>query len=375
MFNPTTALIRYCVKRLQSGYRHAYGQQQPAYAELITQVATTALGAIAQSDALYHDVEHTVLVTLVGQEILHGKQRQDGNVSAADWAHFIISLLCHDLGYIKGICSQDDAAQGSYITGLADDRVLLNAGATDASLTPYHVDRGKRYAAEWFADQPLLDLDRLQHHIELTRFPVPAGALHQDTASYAGLARAADLIGQLSDPRYLEKIPALFYEFEEVGTNRALGYRHPGDLRKGFPGFFRAVVAPYLQPAVCYLEAAPKGQQILASLQSNVETVEAESAAAPTPTAFPASSGPGLPRRDGSWHGRLAQQFNHAKAGIARLSPQVRSRSTCRQPSARLPEEAKEVCGCSTANPLAMFDRSPRTLSPNPSRSQVICLQ
>ena len=289
MFNPTAALIRYCVKRLQSGYRHAYGQQQPAYAELISQVATVTLGAIAQSDALYHDLEHTVLVTLVGQEILHGKQRQDGNVSVSDWAHFVISLLCHDLGYIRGLCSQDDAAQGAYITGVADDRIVLERGATDASLTPYHVDRGKRYVAEVFANQPLLDLDRLQHHIELTRFPVPAGALHQDTQSYAGLARAADLIGQLSDPHYLEKIPALFYEFEEVGTNRALGYRHPGDLRKGFPGFFRAVVAPYLQPAVSYLEATSKGQQILASLKTNLETVESESASAPTPTVSPSS--------------------------------------------------------------------------------------
>ena len=148
------------------------------------------------------------------------------------------------------------------------------------SLTPFHVNRGKRYVMETFANQPLLDCDRLQHHIELTRFPVPPGELHQDTASYAGLARAADLLGQLSDPHYLKKIPALFHEFEEVGTNRSLGYRHPGDLRKGFPGFFRAVVAPYLQPAVRHLEATRRGKEILASLKTNLETVEAETATA-----------------------------------------------------------------------------------------------
>ena len=217
MFNPTTALIRYCVKRLQSGYRRVYGQQHPAYAELIQQVATVTLGAIAQSDALYHDLEHTVLVTLVGQEILHGKQLQEGNVSSSDWAHFVVSLLCHDLGYIKGICSQDDVAQRTYVTGVAGDRIVIKPGATDASLTPFHVNRGKCYVAETFANQPLLDCDRIQHNIELTRFPVPPGDLHQDTASYAGLTRAADLLGQLSDPHYLKKIPALFHEFEEVG--------------------------------------------------------------------------------------------------------------------------------------------------------------
>ncbi|HBB33823.1 MAG TPA: metal-dependent phosphohydrolase, partial [Cyanobacteria bacterium UBA9273] len=56
------------------------------------------------SDALYHNVEHTILVTLVGQEILRGKHIRDGGVSCEDWLHFIISLLCHDIGYVKGVC-------------------------------------------------------------------------------------------------------------------------------------------------------------------------------------------------------------------------------------------------------------------------------
>lgn len=37
--------------------------------------------------------------------------------------------------------------------------------------------------------------------------------------NYPGLVQAADLIGQLSDPRYLKKISALFYEFQETGFN------------------------------------------------------------------------------------------------------------------------------------------------------------
>ena len=36
--------------------------------------------------------------------------------------------------------------------------------------------------------------------------------------------RAADLIGQLGDPHYLRKANALYYEFEEVGMNKQLGY-------------------------------------------------------------------------------------------------------------------------------------------------------
>ena len=78
--------------------------------------------------------------------------------------------------------------------------------------------------------------------------------------------RAADLIGQLSDPRYLQKINALFYEFEENGTNKTLGYKHPGDLRQGYPKFFWYVVHRYVKDAIAYLELTQKGQQIIENI-------------------------------------------------------------------------------------------------------------
>jgi len=52
----------------------------------------------ANSDAPYHNAEHTMMVTLVGQEILRGKHIREGGVSPHDWLHFISSLLCHDIG-------------------------------------------------------------------------------------------------------------------------------------------------------------------------------------------------------------------------------------------------------------------------------------
>jgi hypothetical protein len=55
---------------------------------------------IGNSDALYHNVEHTILVTLVGQEILRGKHIREGSISCEDWMHTMISLLCHDIGYV-----------------------------------------------------------------------------------------------------------------------------------------------------------------------------------------------------------------------------------------------------------------------------------
>ncbi|MEQ9356242.1 Npun_R2479 family HD domain-containing metalloprotein [Coleofasciculus chthonoplastes] len=286
MFNLTGVLVRDCVERLQVGYRQTYGNSQPDYAEVIAGVAQVALEQITQSDALYHNVEHTILVSLVGQEILRGKHILDGNVSRQDWLTSIVSWLCHDIGYIKGICRNDQPDQRLYVIGLDDMMISLPQGATDASLTSYHVDRGKRFVDEYFGAHPFIDCAIVKRNIELTRFPVPADHAHQDTINYPGLTRAADLIGQLSDPRYLQKIPALFGEFEESGANKILGYHNPGELRQNYPNFFWTIVLQYIQPALRYLEVTRIGQQIIANLYGNVLQVEQENRVSPKKVAM-----------------------------------------------------------------------------------------
>ncbi|MBD2015044.1 metal-dependent phosphohydrolase [Microcoleus sp. FACHB-53] len=276
MFNPTAVLINSCVERLKAGYRQTYGNLKPNYADILGWAANMALEIIANSDALYHNIEHTILVSLVGQEVLRGKHIREGGVSCEDWLHFIIALLCHDIGYIKGVCQQDKEDESLYATGLEDIMLLLDCGSTDASLTPFHVDRGKLFISERFGKHNLIDAQVIQRYIEITRFPVPLDEEHSDTINYPGLVRAADLIGQLSDPRYLQKIPALFYEFEETGVNKSLGYSNPGDLRKNYPNFYWKGVYPYIQPALRYLETTQEGKQIIANLYANVFRVEHE---------------------------------------------------------------------------------------------------
>lgn len=276
MFNATELLINAFVEKLQAAYQRTYGGYKPDYADIIAWAGNMALENIANSDALYHNVEHTILVTLVGQEILRGKHIREGGVSCEDWLHFTISLLCHDIGYVKGVCRQDRDSEGLYATGVDGKLVLLPPGSTDASLTPYHVDRGKLFINERFGGHLLIDAEVIKGNIELTRFPVPKDEDHQDTINYPGLVRAADLIGQLSDPRYLQKISALYYEFEETGQNKILGYRHPGDLRKNYPKFYWNVVYPYIQDALHYLELTQEGKQTIANLYATVFRVEHE---------------------------------------------------------------------------------------------------
>jgi hypothetical protein len=274
MFNVTEIEIDAFVKHLQQAYHRTYGGYKGDYAEIIGWAGNMALENIANSDALYHNVDHTILVTLVGQQVLRGKHIREGGVTAEDWLHYAVSLLCHDIGYIKGVCQAD--SEGVYATGVESSPVKLTPGATDASLTPYHVDRGKLFVKERFGGHKLIDVQLIQECIEPTRFPVPSKEDHPDTTSLPGLVRAADLIGQLSDPRYLNKIPALFHEFQETGVNDKLGYKTPADLRRNYPKFYWNGVYPFVKDALDYLALTQHGKQIRANLFSNVFQIEHE---------------------------------------------------------------------------------------------------
>ena len=104
MFNPTQIVIDGFIRELRAMYERTYGMLEPGYPGVISFVAQLALENIATSDAAYHDVNHTIMVTLVGQEVLRGRHISVGGVTPRDWLHFIVSLLCHDIGYVRGIC-------------------------------------------------------------------------------------------------------------------------------------------------------------------------------------------------------------------------------------------------------------------------------
>jgi hypothetical protein len=276
MFNATELLIDAFVQKLREGYRRTYGGLKTDNEDIIAWAGSMAMENIANSDALYHNVEHSIMVALVGQEILRGKHIREGGVTSEDWLHFIISLVCHDIGYVKGVCRSDKETERLYATGQNGEMVHLPPGASDASLTPYHVDRAKLFIDERFGGHKLIEAEVIKRNIELTRFPVPKQGDHQDTVNFPGLIRASDLIGQMSDPRYLKKISALYYEFEETGVNQALGYRHPGDLRRNYSMFYWNGVYPYIQQALRYLGLTQQGKQIVANLYSNVFVIEHE---------------------------------------------------------------------------------------------------
>lgn len=274
MLNLQKILIDRLVQELRDAYQQTYNAMEPQYRNIIAWLGQLALENIANSDALYHDVNHTIMVTLVGQSIIKGKHLSEGGVRPKDWLHFTMALLFHDIGYVKGICSAD--TNDVFATGIGDETVEIPRGGTDVALTPYHVDRSKLFIRERFGGELLIDIEAeiVASYIEMTRFPVPDDDLHQDTKGYGGLVRAADFIGQLGSPNYLQRIPALFYEFAETDSNEARGYKSPGDMRDNYAKFYWNVVSPYLQDALRYLRVTQEGKQWVANLHSHVFEVE-----------------------------------------------------------------------------------------------------
>jgi hypothetical protein len=72
MLNLTTTIAQAVGTKLACTYQHYYGDQEPRFATILDAGARLIIERISTSDALYHNVEHTILVTLVGQDILRG---------------------------------------------------------------------------------------------------------------------------------------------------------------------------------------------------------------------------------------------------------------------------------------------------------------
>jgi hypothetical protein len=249
-----------------------FGLTQAGMTELISSVARLALECIGNSDALYHNVEHTMLVTLVGYDIMKGRSLLMPT-SAEEYAHVIVGCLLHDIGYVRGVLMGD--SDNSYVIDAKGNKAKLQRGASDAALTPHHVDRSKLFALDRLSNMEFIDAKRVARAIEFTRFPSAIDPAGQDVEE-GSLVRAADLIGQLGDPHYLRKANALYYEFEEVGMNKQLGYASPADLTDLYPQFYYNSVAPHIQTAIRYLNVTSSGRQWIASLYSNVFRAESE---------------------------------------------------------------------------------------------------
>lgn len=250
-----------------------FGSSHARLGEILPYAARLTLECIGNSDALYHDIEHSLLVTLAGHDIMIGRAMLRPT-TPNDYANFIMACLTHDIGYVRGVVQGDDEV--SYVTHADGRTTRLPRGSSDAALAPYHVDRSKLFVFERLDAVEELDATRIAGAIEYTRFPYSSSSNDNLIEEEGLLLRAADLIGQLGDPNYIKKSNALFYEFEEIGLNKTLGYDTPADIVYKYPQFYWKSVAPQIKNAIRYLNVTTSGRQWISTLYGNVFRAERE---------------------------------------------------------------------------------------------------
>ena len=67
------------VEQLRSAYQRMYSDLDKELGGVTAWCGRLALENIANSDALYHDIDHTIMVTLAGMAIIEGKHLRARN--------------------------------------------------------------------------------------------------------------------------------------------------------------------------------------------------------------------------------------------------------------------------------------------------------
>lgn len=155
-------------------------------------------------DLKYHNLDHTVLATQCFVELAEGRWRH-GETPAFNARQFSLgyaAILLHDSGYLK---TRDDVS------------------GTGAKYTSSHVLRSCALAAAALPDLGCTphEIEGVQNAIRCTGINSQIGqiAFRSDTERITGcMVATADYLGQMADPDYPAKLPALFEEFEEANN-------------------------------------------------------------------------------------------------------------------------------------------------------------
>ncbi len=171
----------------------------------------------------YHDIVHTLGVLLAAARLLDGYAlAQSGAPLSAEMAvNVLLAALLHDTGYLQ---RQEDEE------------------GTGAKYTRTHVERSISLTLTYAADLkiPPAQAEVVGRLISGTNMDVSdTGLFRTEEEKIAGaLLATADLLGQMSDRAYLEKLIFLYKELREAGIG---DYRTEFDILRSTLGFYRIV--------------------------------------------------------------------------------------------------------------------------------------
>jgi hypothetical protein len=167
----------------------------------------------------YHDLKHTTDALLAMARLAHGAFIHGGNLTRDQITLGLICALMHDTGYIQTL--DDKKGTGAKYTQIDTRRSIV-------FMDKYIADRGLpeenfRHAGD------ILRCTSLDTEINEIRF----GSLEIELLGK--MLGTADLLGQMADRTYLEKLLFLFYEFREGGV---MGFDTELDLLKKTRDFY-----------------------------------------------------------------------------------------------------------------------------------------
>lgn len=159
-------------------------------------------------DTAYHDIQHTMEVTLAMARLIDGYERGRIGLETIDEKLFrlgVVTALFHDCGYI--LRNDDDTVRNG------------------AEYTLIHVSRGSKFLKEYLPQIGMGDVaDIAANLIHFTGYERPVASIEVPGLIYrllGNLLGSADIIGQMSDRCYLEKCrDRLYPEFVAGGLTR-----------------------------------------------------------------------------------------------------------------------------------------------------------
>jgi hypothetical protein len=167
----------------------------------------------------YHDLKHTTDTFLAMARLMHGTLVGGENLARDNVNLGLICALMHDTGYIQTL--NDEVGTGAKYLRTDTERSI-------AFMDKYVADSG--LSEEDFKDYA--------HILICTGLDTKASGIHfesRETELLGKMVGAADLLGQMADRTYLEKLLFLYYEFREAGI---MGYDTELDILKKTTDFY-----------------------------------------------------------------------------------------------------------------------------------------
>ncbi len=180
------------------------------------------------SNTKYHNFEHTVAVVLATARLLSGCASDGYDFSPRDVLLTLVASLCHDVGLIQEI----DDTEG-----------------TGAKYTVGHEERGIEFVKGYLPGEGFTseEIDFCADMIRCTILALSPSEVDFSSDNHRVLGYvvgAADLLAQMADRAYLEKLLLLYCEFEEA---RLPGFDSALDLLQKTRGFYEMVAKKRLE--------------------------------------------------------------------------------------------------------------------------------